>query len=367
MLRNIIIGLVVIVLAVVGYGFTLPDKTHVDRSTVIAATPAKVHGVLNDLKNFNKFSPWYQLEPTATYSYEGPAAGVGQKMIWSGAESGSQTIVESQPGKLVRTELDFGMMGKPVSTFVLEPQGNATKVTWSFDTNHEWNVISRFFGNFAAEPEVGEMYAKGLVSLKGLVEGTPDTTAQTSQSVTTGTGTAAQSTGPFALLVASAMKPGDEPTVVTLEARPVVMARGTASTKKPDEVSAALGEAYSKVSDFIAKHDLSSAGAPLAITQSFDEAAGTWVFDAALPVTEIPEGTPTEEDGVKTGTTPAGKAVMIVHKGAYSAISPAYEKIAAYMKANNLQEGANSIEEYANDPGEVEETELLTNVYFFTK
>jgi effector-binding domain-containing protein len=364
MLRNIIIGLVVLIVAAVGYGFTLPDKTHVERSTVIAATPAKVHGVLNDLKNFNKFSPWYQLEPTATYTYEGPASGVGQKMVWTGSESGSQTIVASETGKLVKTELDFGV-GKPLSTFVLEPQGEATKVTWSFDADHGWNVLMRYFGTYMAEPEVGDMYAKGLVSLKGLVEGMPNAQAPVAQA-STATPTA-QSTGPFALLIASAMKPGDEPTVVTLEARPVVMARGTASAKKPDEVSAALGEAYSKVSDFIAKHDLSSAGAPLAITQSFDDASGTWVFDAALPVTEIPEGTPAEEDGVKTGVTPAGKAVMIVHKGPYSSVAPSYDKIMAYMKANNLQEGANSIEEYANDPGEVDEAELLTNIYFFTK
>ena len=372
MLRNIFIALLVVVVAAVGYGFTLPDKTHVERSTVIGAPPAKVFAVVNDLKSFNKFSPWYGLQPDAAYSYEGPPSGVGQKMTWHGDKvgDGSQTIIESQADRLVKTSLDFGF-GAPTASFVLAPQADGTKVTWSYDESHDWNIVGRYFGSFMAEPEVGSMYEKGLVSLKGYVESMPGTTTAqspqaTGQASVTSTAAAATNTGPFRVLVASNMKAGDPPAVVTLEARPVAMMRVTASTKKPEETSAALGEAYGKITDFIQDQELSVDGAPLALTVSYDDKTGQWVFDAALPVSEIPAGTPTEAKGVKTGMTPAGKAVMVVHKGPYSSVSPEYDKIMAYMKANNLQ-GGTAIEEYANDPSEVEEADLITNIYFLTK
>lgn len=374
MLRNIIIGLVVLIVAIVGFGLTLPEKTSVERSTVISATPEKVFGVVNDFKNFNKFSPWF--DPEAKYTIEGPASGVGQKLTWSGGSmgEGTQEIIASEPSKLVRVALDFGF-GSPKAEFVLAPQTDGTKVTWRFDEESGWNVPDRYMAWFFVESEVGKSYEKGLVNLKGLVEGMPNTVATPAAAASTATTTTAattpvgKSTSQFDLLIDSAMKPGDPPVVVTLEAQPVVMTRRTASTDpaKGEETAQIIGGAYGAISQYIEENGLTAAGAPLAITASYDEAKKEWVFDAALPISEIPAEVPAEKDGVKTGLTPAGKAVMIVHKGPYTAAAPAYEAIAAYMKANGLEEGPNAIEEYSNDPGDVEESEYLTNIYFLTK
>jgi hypothetical protein len=49
MVRNILIGLVVLVVVVIGVAFVLPQNVHVERSTVIGAPPENIFAVVNDL------------------------------------------------------------------------------------------------------------------------------------------------------------------------------------------------------------------------------------------------------------------------------------------------------------------------------
>ena len=67
---------VVIVLAVLAVFVTMqPDDTHVERSAVVKASPQEVYAYVNNLDNWNSFSPWADLDPNARISYEGPACG----------------------------------------------------------------------------------------------------------------------------------------------------------------------------------------------------------------------------------------------------------------------------------------------------
>ena len=173
LLKNLIIALVglVVVLAVVG--FLLPSSVHVERSITVGAPPDAVFELVNSFENFNKWSPWYQRDPNAEYRYEGPAAGVGAKMYWSSEQrdvgSGSQEIIESQPGRLVRTALDFGAQGTATAYFQLEPQGDGTQVTWGFDSEFGNNLIGRYMG-LLFDKWIGADYERGLDSMKRLAE-----------------------------------------------------------------------------------------------------------------------------------------------------------------------------------------------------
>ena len=95
------------------------------RSIDISAPPDKVFAIVGDLRRFNEFSPWADIDPDIKYTYEGPESGVGQVMKWSSdnAEvgSGSQTIVKYEPPTFVESQLDFGMQGKSTASFDLVP------------------------------------------------------------------------------------------------------------------------------------------------------------------------------------------------------------------------------------------------------
>lgn len=166
------IGLVLL-LAIVG--LLLPRKVHLERSTMIDAPRATVFTLVNGYRNFNKWSPWFALDPSAKYTFEGASEGVGAKMSWVGDPgtigSGSQEIIESKPFVLVRTKLDFGA-GLATATFALAAEGQKTRVTWSLDADMGMNPVSRYFG-LVFDSMMGGDLEKGLAGLKKLAESLP--------------------------------------------------------------------------------------------------------------------------------------------------------------------------------------------------
>ncbi|CAL6102098.1 Transcription_activator effector binding [Hexamita inflata] len=68
--------------------------------------------------------------------------------------------------------------------------------------------------------------------------------------------------------------------------------------------------------------------------------------------------------GVKQHTIPGGKALTLIHKGAYNQVSAAYYALASEVKVQNLKVRAAPFEIYLNDPAEVKEEEQLTKMCF---
>ncbi|MGH8429751.1 MAG: SRPBCC family protein, partial [Solimonas sp.] len=98
LLRNLVIGVVVLIAAAIVAGFFLPDTAHVERSTLIRAKPEAVFQLLNGFERFNEWSPWAQLDPKTQYTRQGPAEGVGASQAWFSENpnvgSGRQEIIE---------------------------------------------------------------------------------------------------------------------------------------------------------------------------------------------------------------------------------------------------------------------------------
>lgn len=165
------VGLAAVVAVAIAY--ILPGQVRVERETVIKAPPADVFKLVNSFENFNDWSPWYERDPNGDYKIEGPATGVGARMIWASEKpdvgEGSQEIVESVQDKLVRTKLDFGEMGDANAFFQIEPTGEHTKLVWGFDTELGLNPISRYFG-LMFDRWIGADYEHGLAKLKNLAE-----------------------------------------------------------------------------------------------------------------------------------------------------------------------------------------------------
>ncbi len=161
-----------IALIIVGGSFLLPAQAVVTRSTEIAAPPDKVFAIVGDLRRFNEFSPWADIDPDIKYTFEGPESGVGQKMNWTSENAevgnGSQTITKHEPPNFVETQLDFGMRGKPVASFDLVPSTAGTKVTWTFKSDLD-GIPAKWFG-LMFDRWIGADYEKGLAKLKATAE-----------------------------------------------------------------------------------------------------------------------------------------------------------------------------------------------------
>ncbi|MCP5432818.1 MAG: SRPBCC family protein [Alphaproteobacteria bacterium] len=171
--RRIAMAVIAVVLVLALVGLVLPREVHVERSIVIAAEPAAVFPYVNDLRRFNAWSPWSRRDPNMETRFDGPDAGVGQRMSWTSDKpdvgSGSQEIIESVDGTHVCTALIFGSEEGMTAEFDLSRVPGGTKVVWSFETDLGWNPFSRYVG-LMFDGLIGKDYEEGLANLKTAVE-----------------------------------------------------------------------------------------------------------------------------------------------------------------------------------------------------
>lgn len=149
-------------------------KYEVVRSTTIAAEPARIHALIDDFREWRKWSPWEDLDPDLQRTYTGPDAGVGAHYAWSGnrkAGQGSMEITGSAPER-IDVKLIFL---KPFSAvndvaFDLTPAADAaTDVRWSMQGEQKgfWGLVGRFMN---MDKLVGKDFEKGLAQLKAAAE-----------------------------------------------------------------------------------------------------------------------------------------------------------------------------------------------------
>jgi len=148
------------------------------RSTVVNAPAEACFEQVNDLRNWDAWTPWNKFDPDAKHTLEGPPAGVGAVSKWSGNNKigeGIMTIVESKPGALVRLKLQFIRPMKQTNTgeFAFQSLGpDQTKVTWSMSGVN--GFMGKAFHLFMdCDKMIGGEFENGLASMKRIVESTP--------------------------------------------------------------------------------------------------------------------------------------------------------------------------------------------------
>jgi effector-binding domain-containing protein len=334
MIRNIVLGLVLVVALFFTIGFVLPDKAHVERSAKIQAPPSQVFALVNGFRQFDRWSPWADKDPQAKVQISGAPLGVGAQYQWSSSNpmvgSGTQEIVASSPYSEVKTKLLFAGFDKPsYAKFELEPNGAVTRVTWSLDVPLGGNPINHYFG-MLMDSRVGPDYERGLNKLRGVAESGPKTD--------------------FAPLDIS---------LQDLKPQAYAYVSGSSSTEG-DAPAKAVAAAYTKVFAFMSASGLKEAAQPISITRKWDPQAKVYQFDAGIPVDRADAQGKGE---VKVAQTYAGAALKVEYHGPYQNMTATYDLIDAYKKAYALQDNGPSWEQYLNDPAKTPPQQLSTDIY----
>jgi uncharacterized protein YndB with AHSA1/START domain len=170
----IAVVIVIPIIAILAYAATKPDTFRVQRTTSIKAPPDKIFTTLNDFQSWGAWSPYETKDPTMKRTFSGPTKGKGAVYEWEGDKNvgqGRMEITESAPPSKVALNLD---MIKPfaahnVVEFTLEPQGDATRVTWAMNgrTPYIAKIVHVFFD---MDRMVGKDFEAGLANLKTLAE-----------------------------------------------------------------------------------------------------------------------------------------------------------------------------------------------------
>lgn len=344
MIKIILIISALLVAGIVIGGQLMPTKLSVERSTVIGASKLAVFEAVSNLDNFNKFSPWHDIDPNTRYEYSDKRSGVGATMKWFSEHkdvgNGKQRVTKVIGAERIEMELEFDSWdGVSSSWYDIAEVANGTQVTWGYSGD----VSKPFFIRFLSPMIKGQLetaYDNGLSNLKALLEN--------------------KSGG---LAPPTPAKPMVPPVITheTVQAQTIVYTRGRSSFASND-IAQNLAKAYQQVMTFINTHSITTAGMPLALDTSESNPPALYVFEAGIPVADdTPEFLANETIGIKK--TYAGQVIKAIHTGPYTQLPKVYEAVDAFIGENQISTSGPSWEHYVSDPGHVAEDELITHIF----
>ncbi|MBR0988170.1 GyrI-like domain-containing protein [Bradyrhizobium liaoningense] len=141
----------------------------------------------------------------------------------------------------------------------------------------------------------------------------------------------------------------------TLEAKKVVMVKGTANW---DSAFDTLIDAFKALNTLLDKQGIKHAGNAMIVYTSTDDTGFT--FLAEIPVEQDPKNLSKD---MSIGKSPEGKVLKFVHRGSYDNMDNTYEAITNHLDDKRLEAKDTFIEEYLTDPLKTAEDKLVINVF----
>jgi len=168
-----LLAILVAVVALLAYAGTRPPSFRIQRSIRIAAPMLQVAELIDDFRQWQKWSPWERLDPAMQRSFSGADAGVGAVYEWTSkgkAGAGRMEITEMRADAekgLIAIKLDFFKPFKASNSaeFVMTPTDAGTDLDWAMFGPSPF--LSRLAGVFLdMDKLIGRDFEAGLAALK---------------------------------------------------------------------------------------------------------------------------------------------------------------------------------------------------------
>ena len=170
-IKILVIILVVFIVGLLIWAAFLPSEIHIKQSVSIKAPAAVVFDEVNDLRNWNDWSPYK--DSALKSRFEGPIRGVGARVIWTDSREGTAilTITESVQYDLIKAEMEIpGQENNAAIRFTFNQKNDSTtEVVWETDLKGFDYPFGRFAG-WMLEKGYNYNFKRGLDSLKQYVE-----------------------------------------------------------------------------------------------------------------------------------------------------------------------------------------------------
>jgi effector-binding domain-containing protein len=333
------IGLVLtgLLFLIVLISFFLPTGFHVERSIVINTDASVPFNLAKDFREWDKWSPWHEIDTTMKKTYSETQGEVGSYYTWDSenpnAGKGKVTIMAITPNQLIENKLEFDGMGVSQALYKFEPVEGGVKVVWTLDGNGEgmpwiWKIPSKYF-NLMMDGMVGKEYEKGLNKLKAISEVTP----------------AGEKVAGFNV------EQRDMPAMQIASVR--------SKLKISDLTSAVFAKWFGQISQTLSSQKLAPTGAPMAIYHTYGPTEVE--VEAAIPVANAG----VKNSDVNFREMSAAKTLVVKYYGGYSNMEYVYNAAYDYIKQKGMSSNGSPMEIYVTDPMlEKDTTKWLTEVVF---
>lgn len=151
-------------------------------------------------------------------------------------------------------------------------------------------------------------------------------------------------------------------TPAEIAARPVLRLKGKSTW---DDGFDNLRKALDRLEEEAKKANLTRDGHAMAYFVDSDDNGFT--YEAMVPLKEAPAASVTFGKDIDATTSPAGKAIVFRHEGAYDDIDTAYEAFTAWLDDKNLVSTGKFLEEYEFWPGKSDDAVMKIRIIVFLK
>ncbi len=329
------IVIVVLVLVVAVLGMVAPNEYKVERTLSMNASKDLVMGQLISLKERETWSPWAELDPEQTLTYDGEDGQVGASVSWSGNEDvgkGEQLITEITDNsvglqlKFIEPYEDIAM----VNNTVTETE-EGVDVSWTMEGNMPFpmNIMGLFMN---MDEMIGKDFENGLALLKDKVE---------------------------PMQAELDAKPSFEINEASLPTTKYIAFRDTVKFADMKEF---FGTHFTAEKAALEEAGLTLAGPPTGIYMEWDmENMQTYML-AAIPFNSEEE---MSFEGYEVFVLDSSMAYHIAYTGPYEQLANAHMAMDEHMKTSDKELKGYVVEQYVTDPGtEPDSSKWLTNIYY---
>lgn len=302
----------------------------IKRSRVIKAPVEVVFENVNDFKNWENWSPWFEMDPTTVTSYPDTTSGVGASYSWKGKNgSGSMKTISAIPNKEIIQQVDFNSDSKPEVYWNFTKVNLGTEVTWGMRGKNSFGEKFYWLFKGGIEKNTIPIYDRGLELLeKHILKELEKHSFETKGEVDYG--------GGFYLYQ-------------------------TVSCKIQD-IENKMNEMFPVIEAYMSKNNIAASGKPFTLNHKWDEVNNTAMFSACIPVKErvITTG------DVLTGYLKPQKTFKTIFKGDYKFANDAWEAAYNGLAAQGFSEivGAEPFEIYTVGPRETANpAKWVTEIY----
>lgn len=315
----------------------LPSSYTASSSIVIESTQYNVFPYFADLRNWEEWSPWKEMDPSTKYKYSENSFGAGSTMEWDSKNeqlgTGKITTVQFKKFHHINYKLEFVKPFRATSggQFVVEKLNEKqVKVTWTNKGKLKW-PFQRWINSFMSFKKMLEKdFAHGLEKLKKTIESSPQR-----------------------------QLPKLNPE--KMEMPEINIFSIMYEVVRNSEIGSKIGESYKiilkEIDDIGAKKKLEP---PVCLYYSHNR------ISTKMRPGIIVEGCGFALQGnVQCIPLRAGKVLRFAYYGGYANLEPTYDAIDLYLEENKINKRENyTWESYVSDPGmEPDSTKWLTNIY----
>lgn len=159
--------LLVVLMLVIAY--LLPSQVTVTRSREIQRPPQVLFDQVNNLHNWEKWSPWHQIDPHMKIVYNDIESGKNASYSWNSTNkkvgNGKITITDSFVPDSIKISLDFMENGTAKTVYYFTPVKGGTKLTMSMTSYSGYNPVARWMSLFF-DRWIGSDFEKALTNLE---------------------------------------------------------------------------------------------------------------------------------------------------------------------------------------------------------